>query len=391
MAVRGKSNYKSTKDLIITTNGVGDISGADVNITFEDSADSFAFNNGPSTIDSATWDGLYNSTSGLDKHLSLSPVVNQASGTGGSTALDINVTATALGSGVHNILQLRKDTVDRFVVNIAGFFTSIETTAPSTPSSGFGTWYMDSADSKPKVKNDAGTVFDLSASGGSSAGANNQIQIGDGGGGFKVDSALHFIASGTAGIGIGDANTDASGQQAIAIGQDANAESEQSIAIGFNCYASALNAMVIGNDTNNTTPKSFGVNFQAASSSGNGPEPHYKIVWDAGSTTNATPLNTLIFTLKDETVYFLKARVVARDTAGTSLERAVYSFEGLFYREGAGSATQQGSISVLTSIETTAGLDATFSLSGNDVRVQVTGLAATDINWITILEVGYSV
>jgi len=123
MTVRSKSNYKSTKDLIITTNGVGDVSGADANSTWEDSADSFVFNNGTSTISLATWDGSYVSTSGVDTNLTIQPTVNQASGTGGSTALKINVITTALGSGVHNILQLQDTGTDMFLIDVDGTVT----------------------------------------------------------------------------------------------------------------------------------------------------------------------------------------------------------------------------------------------------------------------------
>jgi len=236
-----------------------------------------------------------------------------------------------------------------------------------------------------------GTNFRLLTTlpGGASAGVNNQIQIGDGANGFKVDDFLHFIATGANGIGIGNVDTDASGINSTAIGQDANAEDTESIAIGKNAYASALNAMVIGNDTKNTTPKSFGVNFQASSPPGAGPEPHFKIVWDSTNTTDATPKAGLIFTLLDETVYFLTARVVARDSAGTSVERAAYTIEGIVYREGAGSAIQQGATSVLTSIETSAGLNADFNVSGNNVEVEITGLAATNIDWDIMLQVHY--
>jgi hypothetical protein len=43
MAVRTRANYKSTKNSLITTNGVGAVSGADVNNVFEDTADSVLF------------------------------------------------------------------------------------------------------------------------------------------------------------------------------------------------------------------------------------------------------------------------------------------------------------------------------------------------------------
>ena len=41
MTKRTAANYKSTNDSLITTNGVGDVSGADVNVMLEDAADSF--------------------------------------------------------------------------------------------------------------------------------------------------------------------------------------------------------------------------------------------------------------------------------------------------------------------------------------------------------------
>jgi len=43
MAVRTRANYKTTKDLLITTNAQGDISGADMNAMLEDIADSALF------------------------------------------------------------------------------------------------------------------------------------------------------------------------------------------------------------------------------------------------------------------------------------------------------------------------------------------------------------
>lgn len=43
MATRTRSNFKSTKNTLITTNGTGDISGSDINNMLEDAADSTVF------------------------------------------------------------------------------------------------------------------------------------------------------------------------------------------------------------------------------------------------------------------------------------------------------------------------------------------------------------
>lgn len=98
------------------------------------------------------------------------------------------------------------------------------------------------------------------------------------------------------------------------------------------------------------------------------------------TTTNATQTTIASLTLNDNTVYRVNAWVVARGTAG--VERALYGVTALVYRQAASVATIQGSVQTLhAAVETTAGLDATITVSSNDVRVSVTGLAATTINW----------
>lgn len=178
MTVRSKTNYKSTKDLIITTNGTGDISGADVNGTFEDSADSFQFNNGTSVIANPIFTSTETGTSGVVVAYTISPTVNQSS-TAGYSGMYVNVTHTATGSGFKRPIHVAVDGSTIFGLNSDGKIEQKEMSAPSTPSSSYGYWYMDSSDSKPKVKNDAGTVFDLTeaVSGAAVAGSDTQVQF----------------------------------------------------------------------------------------------------------------------------------------------------------------------------------------------------------------------
>lgn len=99
----------------------------------------------------------------------------------------------------------------------------------------------------------------------------------------------------------------------------------------------------------------------------------------AVQTTDATQTTLFTLAVPDTTDVQIEARVVARDTAGT--ERALYGKVALVYREGGG-ATIQGSVQdVFADVETSAGIDATFTVSGNNVLLSVTGLAATTINW----------
>lgn len=93
-----------------------------------------------------------------------------------------------------------------------------------------------------------------------------------------------------------------------------------------------------------------------------------------------TPAKTLA--LSDNTLYWFEADIIGRQTGGT--DRAYYKVAGLFYRQGGGAATLEGAVaSVITAIETAgaAAWNATLAASGNNVVVNVTGAAATTINW----------
>jgi hypothetical protein len=101
-------------------------------------------------------------------------------------------------------------------------------------------------------------------------------------------------------------------------------------------------------------------------------------------TTDATVTDLFTIALSDSTVYVVEVSVVGRDAAGT--ERAMYGKKALVYREGGG-ATLQGAVQdVHADVETTAGLDATIVVASNNAKVQVTGIAATTINWVATVK-----
>lgn len=98
-------------------------------------------------------------------------------------------------------------------------------------------------------------------------------------------------------------------------------------------------------------------------------------------TANATPAQVWTKTLTDNMLYWVDVTVIGRDAAGT--ERAMYNKRALVYRQGGGGATIQGSVqNVVADVETTGSMDGTITVSGDDVRVTVTGVAATTINWV---------
>lgn len=104
----------------------------------------------------------------------------------------------------------------------------------------------------------------------------------------------------------------------------------------------------------------------------------------AVQTTDATQTHVFTLALPDTSDTWIEAEIAGRDTAG--VERALYGKIALVYREGGG-ATLQGAVQdIHADVETSAGLDATITVSANDVRVSVTGLAATTINWVATIK-----
>lgn len=100
-------------------------------------------------------------------------------------------------------------------------------------------------------------------------------------------------------------------------------------------------------------------------------------------TTDNTVTVIETITLDDEAVYVIEATLLGIESDNSN--RAAYRIVGSFYRTGAGSATQIGSTTVIFSEETAPSwTGATFTVSGNDVRVNAQGAAATTINWQSI-------
>jgi hypothetical protein len=95
---------------------------------------------------------------------------------------------------------------------------------------------------------------------------------------------------------------------------------------------------------------------------------HYAWTSSGAAETIAT------FNLEDETAYTIRAKGTIKRT--DTSKRMTYEIVGMFYRDGGGSATQQGATAVLVSIESNAGADFAFAVSGNNVLLQATADAA---------------
>ncbi|WP_372809442.1 hypothetical protein [Litorivivens sp.] len=96
-------------------------------------------------------------------------------------------------------------------------------------------------------------------------------------------------------------------------------------------------------------------------------------------TTGATPSTVWSLTLPDESAFTVTTEITAKQA--NSSHRASYRLAALVYRDAGGAATIQGTTQRLIDIESNASWNADIVVSGNDVIVQVTGVAATTIDW----------
>ncbi len=97
-------------------------------------------------------------------------------------------------------------------------------------------------------------------------------------------------------------------------------------------------------------------------------------------TTDGVAQTLQYVALPDDSALFMHVKALGKKSDGS--DRALYTREGLFYRDG-GSATQQGSTTTIgTDIESNAAWGGlTMSVSGNLAVALVTGVAATTIDW----------
>ena len=104
------------------------------------------------------------------------------------------------------------------------------------------------------------------------------------------------------------------------------------------------------------------------------------------STTDATVTTAWIYTLADNTAISLVARVQAMQSDGSNRKSFMMGIQ--VYRDGAGALVQgvvfdfyvpYGTAGFVTAV-------ATIDTNANDVRLRVTGIAATNINWRVYVE-----
>lgn len=144
-----------------------------------------------------------------------------------------------------------------------------------------------------------------------------------------------------------------------------------------------LDATTLGSAVVNSSLTNLGI--LTALTVGSGTKHDGYIITNAAEvqTTDATVTTLDSLTLLDENTYHIEAFVTGVKSDGT--DRASYHLAVTVYRTAAGGATIQGSVTSLHTQESDAAWDADFTVSGNVLRVSVTGKAATTIEWASTI------
>ena len=101
-------------------------------------------------------------------------------------------------------------------------------------------------------------------------------------------------------------------------------------------------------------------------------------------TTDATQTTTATFPTKTDRAYHVTAKVLGMKDDSANI--GVYTMVAAFKNDG-GTLSLVGSIAAVATIESDSNWAATLDASDTDIRVRVTGVAATNISWLTQLEV----
>lgn len=101
------------------------------------------------------------------------------------------------------------------------------------------------------------------------------------------------------------------------------------------------------------------------------------------STLVATPQTLWGYTLADNSIVSVRVMISASRAGGA--DRATYQLMAAAYRTGGGSATLLGATTVVKENESDVAWDADFDVTGNDIRLRVTG-GAYLVDWVAVVE-----
>ncbi len=97
------------------------------------------------------------------------------------------------------------------------------------------------------------------------------------------------------------------------------------------------------------------------------------------TTTDGTITTVITYPVKDDSVVGIEAWMLGRRTDVDG--RAFYIRKANVFREAAGSATFLGQVDTTLTRESSGGYNATMTVSGNNLLLQVQGNAGQTLNW----------
>lgn len=102
---------------------------------------------------------------------------------------------------------------------------------------------------------------------------------------------------------------------------------------------------------------------------------------DTVSTTDETETVISEITASTGNIYYVEAKVLGVKDDGS--QRAIFHLSGLFYRDGSGNITQQGTTNAIniTRSDTDWSVNFAVDTSNQEIEVRVTGKSGTNIDW----------
>ena len=211
-------------------------------------------------------------------------------------------------------------------------------------------------------------------------------------GAYSLAHGYSNTASGVASIAIGYSNT-ASGGNSVALGLSNQATGENSIALNNNTIANADNSFAAGFYT-----RVFGIQARAVfgrAITNAGDCQQSKFFLGKATTNNTATTLTVAGTaagttnqviLSDQSAYRFKGTIVGKQQG--SVNAAVWDIDGFIVR-GANAAATTLNISNVTLVQNTPAWGTptlAADTTNGGLRVQVTGAAATNIQWTAVIE-----
>ena len=228
------------------------------------------------------------------------------------------------------------------------------------------------------------------------------------------DSFAAIIANNTSSYGATGANSIAMGKLAkatgaysTAIGESTEATASNSVCLGYYSQSTAQGSVAIGYDAQATAAKSFSFGLKVRNAIQNAfrfAGGHFSSAGDAQSgiyilrsdttdataealtTNNSTASTDNQIILANEAAMTFTGTVVVREDATDGDDYAGWEIKGVIMRQGQASDTALGT-GIVNSLYHTAGLaNAAVALSADTtnggLKIQVTGIASTNLNWV---------